>query len=61
MPFVMMNYLKAINDFLGEKSEVKNVELITLAVVGVLLGLALAELSDAIRTRRERKAKEVSR
>jgi hypothetical protein len=57
----MMNYLKAINAFLGEKSEVKNVELITLAVVGILLGLVLADLADAIRTRRLRNAKGVAR
>jgi hypothetical protein len=57
----MTNYLNQINAFLGEKTEVKNVELITLAVVGIVLGLVLADLADAIRTRRERKAKEVAR
>ena len=61
MLFVMINYLREINSFLGEKTEVKNVEIITLAVVGVLLGLVLADLADAIRTRRERKSKEVAR
>lgn len=61
MLFVMINYLKEINSFLGEKSEVKNVEIITLAVVGIVLGLVLADLADAIRIRRERKAKEVAR
>lgn len=57
----MTNYLNQINAFLGEKTEVKNVELITLAVVGIVLGLVLADLADAIRTRRERKTKEVAR
>lgn len=57
----MTNYLNQINAFLGEKTEVKNVELIALAVVGIVLGLVLADLADAIRTRCERKAKEVAR
>jgi hypothetical protein len=61
MPFVMINYLKEFNAFLGEKTEVKNVEIITLAVVGILFGLVLADFADAIRTRRANKAKEVAR
>ena len=56
MHFVMINY---INTFLTEKSEVSNGEVITLALVGILFGLALGELADAIRSRRS--TKEVAR
>jgi hypothetical protein len=57
----MTNYLKQINAFLNETSEVKNVEIFFLALVGILVGLQIAELADAVRARRERKAKEVAR
>lgn len=61
MLFVMINYLKEINAFLAEKNEVKNVEIITLAITGIVLGLVLADLADALRTRRANKAKEATR
>jgi hypothetical protein len=57
----MINYLKEFNAFLGETGEIKNVEIFTLVVLGIMVGLVTADLADAIRTRRERKAKGASR
>jgi hypothetical protein len=57
----MTNYLKQINAFLNETSEVKNVEIFLLALCGIIVGLQIAELADVIRARRLRKAKEATR
>jgi hypothetical protein len=57
----MTNYLKQINAFLNETSEVKNVEILLLALCGIIVGLQIAELANVIRARRLRKAKEATR
>jgi hypothetical protein len=53
--------MNSINSFLNATSEVKNIEIFTLAITGIVFGLALAELLDVIRTNRANKAKEASR
>jgi len=57
----MLFVMNSINSFLNETSEVKNIEIFTLAITGIVFGLVLAELLDVIRTNRAKKSKEASR
>lgn len=57
----MLFVMNSINSFLNATSEVKNIEIFTLAITGIVFGLALAELLDVIRNNRAKKAKEASR
>jgi hypothetical protein len=57
----MLFVMNSINSFLNATSEVKNIEIFTLAITGIIFGLVLAELLDVIRTNRAKKAKEASR
>ena len=57
----MLFVMNSINSFLNATSEVKNIEIFTLAITGIVLGLVLADLADVIRTNRAKKAKEATR
>lgn len=57
----MLFVMNSINSFLNATSEVKNIEIFTLAITGICFGLVLAELADALRTNRAKKSKEASR
>ncbi len=57
----MLFVMNSINSFLNATSEVKNIEIFTLAITGIIFGLVLAELLDVIRTNRAKKSKEASR
>ena len=57
----MLFVMNSINSFLNETSEVKNIEIFTLAITGIIFGLVLAELLDVIRTSRAKKSKEAAR
>lgn len=57
----MLFVMNSIKSFLNATSEVKNIEIFTLAITGIIFGLVLAELLDVIRTNRAKKSKEASR
>ena len=57
----MLFVMNSINSFLNETSEVKNIEIFTLAITSIIFGLVLAELLDVIRTSRAKKSKEAAR
>ena len=57
----MLFVMNSITSFLNETSEVKNIEIFTLAITGIIFGLVLAELLDVIRTSRAKKSKEAAR